>query len=180
MSRLAKVILGVGIVAGLVAYAIVVEVGITAGRIHPGVRVADVDVGGLIELEAARLLQERAEDLEHAPVLPIAEGFDCRFSPDELGWEAEPFDTARRALRVGRTDVPFGALADRLRAWGPGVTVEWSHSLDGDKVDVLIDRCQRLAAALGHTIDEARFRYLIKRAIVTWPRDTFSIPMEKA
>lgn len=180
MSALAKAVLAVGVLIGLLAYGIVVELGITAGRIHPGVYVKDVAVGGLIELEAARRLEERAEELVHAPVLPVAEGFDCRFTPDELGWEAKPFETARRALNVGRRDAPFGALVDRWQAWTQGVRVKWVFSLDAEEVDVLLDRCERLAEALGYSIDRPRFRYLIKRAIVTWPRDTFEIPMINA
>jgi hypothetical protein len=175
-----KVLLG--FVAALIAlgYLIVVDLGIHAGRIHRGVRVeGGVSVGGLSLVEAAEKLEGIGEALESEPLVFLTEGFDCRFTPDELGFRARPFSTAKQAMRVGRDDAPFGALKDRVRAWLGGVTVEWTGNPNTKSVGRFVKQCEELGFSFGVDVNRPRLRFLVKKAMVEWPREqTHEIPLE--
>jgi hypothetical protein len=180
VSRRAKIVLGVGGLLAVVAYVVIVDVGISAGRIHRGVSVNDIDVGGLTETEAVEVLTDRAEELMSKPVTFTAEYLNLTFYPADVGWRPRAADAAHEAIRVGRDDAPFGALADRLRAWFGEVKIAWTGAPRAHKVTLLIEEWQEQAAGLGITIDAARLRYRLKRAIVTWPRRTFNLPVSDA
>lgn len=178
LSAPTKTVLVLVLVAGLAAYALLVEFAVNAGRIHHGVDVQGVDVGGLNHAEAQAVLEERGDEMKSSPIVFTIEGFDCRFTPADLGWGPQAFDTAAAAMEVGREGGPWKALRDRLRAWGDGVTIDWAGSTDPARVGRRLNRCERLAESRGVDIDRPRLRYLIKRAVVSWPRDPYPLPVE--
>lgn len=178
MSSKAKVVFALVGLVGLVAWVLLLDFGMNAGRIHYGVNVQGVDVGGLTFEEATDVLEDEAAKLRFGPVLLSAEGIDCRFTPAGLGWEPRTRKTIIRARDVGFSGGPLTALGDRLRAWFSGVSVEWARTIDRDKVRALVDDCHEQAEALGVELDRARLRGLISRAITTWPRtEVFEIPV---
>ncbi len=179
MSRTARILLALGLVVAVVCYFVLLDFGINAGRIHYGVSVEGVDVGGMTEIEAVRVLAERGEDLQHSPVILATEGFDCRFIPDEIGWDAQPVATAEAARQVGARGGIFRALGDRLRAWFEGVEIEWIDKPRAKKIRALVDECEQHAQALGLQVNRWRLRKRIRRSIVTWPRRTFVVPVLK-
>jgi hypothetical protein len=172
-----KVFLGLAGVLILIGYLVLIDLGINAGRVHRGVRVDGIEIGGLTLTEAAALLEDAGEDLEEEEIIPTAEGFDCRFTPREVGWGPQPFDTARMAMRVGRDDAPFGALADRMRAYLGGIEIEWAGKPKRRKVSRLIDRCEQQAAALGVVIDRYALRAEIRRTLRSTTPRRFAIPL---
>ena len=172
-----KAVLAVVLLVGLIAYLLLVEFAVNAGRIHRGVDVHGLDVGGLNHAEAQDLLEQRGGEMKESPIIFTSEGFDCRFTPEDIGWGPQAFDTAVAAMDVGRTGGISDALGDRLRAWTEGVTVDWAGSTDPARVGRELNRCERAAAGLGVEIDRARLRYKIKRAVVTWPREHFTVPL---
>ena len=172
-----KVIFGFVSVLVLIGYLVLIDLGVNAGRVHSGVRVDGIDVGGLTLREAVELLEDAGEDLKGQEIIPTAEGFDCRFTPEEVGWGPQPFDTVRVAMRVGRDDAPFGALADRVRAYLGGVKIEWAGTPSRSKVASLLDKCEQQAVALGAVIDRRALRAEIGRALKSTTRRTFEIPL---
>jgi hypothetical protein len=172
-----KVFFGCVGVLVLIGYLVLIDLGVNAGRVHSGVRVDGVDVGGLTLTEAAALLNDVGEELKQEEIIPTAEGFDCRFTPEEVGWGPQPFDTVRRAMRVGRDDAPFGALADRARAYFDGIEIDWAGNPNKLKVKQLLNRCEDQAAALGVVIDRRALRFEIGQAITSTTRRRFEIPL---
>lgn len=172
-----KTVLTLVVVVGLAAYALLVEFAVNAGRIHHGVDVHGLDVGGLNHAEAQEVLERRGEEMKTSPMIFTTEGFDCRFTPEDVGWGPQAFDTAAAAMEVGREGGPVTALRDRLRAWTGGVTVDWAGSTQPARVGREVVRCERLAQGMGLEIDRPRLRFLIKRAVVSWPREPFPIPL---
>lgn len=177
MSRRAKILLALLTLTGVAVYLVVVDYGVNAGRIHRGVSVHDVDLGGRTKEEAFAILSRYGADLESAPVILTREGVSCNFIPTELGWQARPFETAIAAYRVGRGEALPAAMATRVKAWFEGVTVDWTGGPNPAAVSRLLDRCERDAAAVGHDVRRYRLRKKIRRAIVTWPRRPFNIPI---
>ena len=173
-----KVFLGLVGVLILIGYLVLIDLGINAGRVHRGVRVDGIEIGGLTLREAAALLVDAGEDLEGQEIIPTAEGFDCRFTPGDAGWDPQPVVTAQMAMRVGRTDAPIGALADRARAYLDGIEIDWAGQPKRRKVDGLLDKCEQQATALGVVIKRYALRGEIRRALGSTTRRTFSIPLK--
>ena len=180
LSGFARFVIVVAVVLGAALYLLLVDLGVNAGRIHRGVYVEDVYVGGLTVTEANRLLRGRGKQLQEEPVVFTTEGFDCRFLPVEVGWGPQPFDTARRAMDVGRTGGVAGVVVDRLDAWVGGVEVSWAGSVRPELVDEIIASCNEQARALGLELDETEFRRAVERAIVSWPRRLLPLPVSRA
>jgi hypothetical protein len=172
-----KVILGLVGVFILIGYLVLIDLGINAGRVHRGVRVDGIEIGGLTLAEAVALLEDAGEDLKEQEIIPTAEGFDCRFTPREVGWGPQPFDTVQMAMRVGRADAPFGALADRVRAYLGGIEIDWAGKPNRRKVGRLLNRCEQQAAALGAVIDRRALRIEIRRTLRSTTRRRFEIPL---
>ena len=168
---------GLGVLVALVAFILVVEFGLSAGLVHQGVSVRGLDVSGQTLTEAIETLDERGELLQFEPVTFTAEGFDCDFVPDELGWGRQSADTAAAAMAVGRKGGFFGVLGDRIEAWTSGVVVRWDGSPDAAKVGRFVQRCARQAEGLGLELDKGQIRFRIRQSIVTWPRRVFQIPL---
>ena len=178
LSTRAKVLLALGLTIGLVLWVVVIDFGSNAGRSHYGVNVRGVDGGGLTFEEAQELLQERGEERRFAPVVFSAEGMNCDFIPDDVGWGPEAKSTTDDARSVGFEGGVLKALGDRLTAYFSGVTIDWAGEPKRKKVSEIIDDCEEQAQALGLEIDRNKMRRKIARAIVTWPRPIFQVPIE--
>jgi hypothetical protein len=177
VSRATKGVFGLAIVLVVAGYLVLIDLGLSAGRVHHGVRVDGVDIGGLTLAEAVALVEDAGEELKQQEIVPTAEGFDCRFTPEEVGWGPQPFDTVEMAMRVGRDDAPFGALADRVRAYFDDIELDWAGKPNERGVRRLLDGCEEQAAALGVVIDRRELRLEIGRAINSTGRRRFEIPL---
>lgn len=173
-----RLLLPLGVVIFL-AYLLVLDLGISAGRIHHGVSVEDLDLGGLTKTEAAVRLQQRARQLENAPVELTGYGLDRSLLPTEVGWRPRPGRTAATAMRVGREHAPFIAMWDRLRAWFGGVEIEWKGRPDPQLMSTYVKGVNRDALESGVRVDRVALRRAIRFAITTWPREPVRIPLKK-
>jgi hypothetical protein len=180
LSTRAKALVGIGLVIGLVVWVVLLDYGINAGRIHYGVHVRGTDVGGMTLEEAIDVLQDRGKELRFEPVVMSAEGIECNFIPDEVGWRLKPKSTAEAARDVGFRGGLSTSLRERLKAWFTGVRVDWIDTPNSEKVTAVIDDCEEQAKALHLELDRYKLRLLIRRAIVTWPRRIFQVPVEPA
>ena len=177
VSARAKVVGAIFLVLGLFAYLLLVELAVNAGKVHHGVSVEGFDIGGLSRADAEAALNERGEEMQQEPMLFVAEGFDCRFTPAMVGWGPQEFETADAAMRVGRDGGFVPALSDRWTAWTSGVEIEWTDKPNPGLMGRELARCDRTAAGLGYTIDRPRLRFLVKQTITTWPREPVEIPL---
>lgn len=180
LSTTTKVAIGAFLVVALFGWVVLLDYGINAGRIHYGVHVRGIDVGGMTPEEATEVLQERGEDLRYEPVVFSAEGMNCSFIPDNVGWGPKPKSTAEKASEVGFRGGLVTSLGDRLRAYLDGVRVDWAGEPKFWKVTPLIDDCEKQANALQLELDRYKLRRRMRRAIVTWPRKIFEVPVETA
>lgn len=180
LSARAKIVLAIASLVGVFLYLVVVDLGLNAGRIHHGVYVRDIDVGGLTKDEAAALLDEQSDRLAVAPVILTREGMSCNFEPTELGWDPRPADTAIAAYRVGRGTDWLAALGTRAKAWLAGATIDWNDQLDRSAVKELVDYCDEQAAGLGYQLRRPKLRERIREAIKTWPRVPVTIPIAQS
>ncbi|MGH2753179.1 MAG: hypothetical protein ACRDLB_01990 [Actinomycetota bacterium] len=182
LPRSTRLVLGAGVLLSVLLYLVILEVGLSAGKVHAGVNVQDIAVGGLTRGEAEERLDARGKEMLKEPIVFVAEGVDCRFLRREVGWGPQPFDTAERAMQVGRDGAPFRALADRLRSWIGGVTVDWADRPDPEKVATIVESCRESAASLGLDIvvDGEAMTRAINEAVLQWPpQQIHQIPIEQ-
>lgn len=177
LSRRAKIGFALATLLGLVAYLVVVDYGLNAGRIHRGVNVRGIDVGGLTRFEAEDILEAEGEKLAERPVILTREGMSCNFLPTELGWDPRPSATAAAAYRVGRGVSWPAAIGNRIKAWVAGARIDWNDVLDRNAVSALLDECEVQAEGLGYEIRRMKLRELIREAIKQWPRLPVTIPI---
>jgi len=168
------------LVVAALAYLVIIEVAVSAGQVHHGVDVRGFDIGGLNQAEAVEALRRRGDEMKETPMIFTTEGFDCRFTPEEVGWGPQPADTAAAAMEIGRAGSLFEAAADRWRAWTQGLSIDWQGSTNPARVTRELDRCEEASEGLGVEIERPRLRYLIKQTIVTWPRQPVEIPLQSS
>jgi hypothetical protein len=176
----ARYYLGTLALVGVLVYVPIVDLGVSAGRIHHGVSVAGVDVGGLTEPEAAEVLARRVELVGSEEVFFFGPGIRELVDPVAIGWRPKPASSAQVAMEIGRKDGLLGALRDRWRGWFGGIELRWAGKPSSPKVRALVDDVERRARAQGYVLDRAKFRRKIKRGINTWPRRPLRIPVTPA
>jgi hypothetical protein len=171
VSRRAKLtLIGFGLLA-IFGYLVIVDLGVSAGRIHRGVKVAGIDVGGLTVLEAFNRLDPIGDELARSPLsfVPDEAGPPCTLTPEDLGWFPESDETADLAYEVGRQGFFASALWERVRAWTGAIDVGWADKPSPRKVTRFIDECEEQLEPFGIEIDRAKLRFRLKQAIGAYP-----------
>ena len=178
VSASTKTLLVVGAVVGALVFLLIVEFGVSAGRVHHGVTVADHDVGGLAFAELQVELASRAETLSGEPVCFVRDVLRLCISPDDVEWRPGTRATAVSAYEVGRADTPWTSLSERTTAWLGGVNVQWEGGPNAARVGRVLDRWEAIFDARDLELKRGITRYRIRRAITTYPRRTFRIPLQ--
>jgi hypothetical protein len=174
LSRRARLV--AGLVAGLsvIAYLVIVDLGLFAGRVHRGVTVEGHDVGGLTFPELVDELETRRDELLEREIVFGANGFSDSVTAADLRWNPQPYDTAQTTFAVGRSGL-FDSASDRVRGWLGAVDVQWDGSLRPKVVGRLIARWEDRG---GVDVDEREARALIQRAVASLGPTTYQIPLE--
>jgi hypothetical protein len=170
------------VATGLFLYLVVVEVGVNAGKIHYGVSVDGVDVGGMTASAAYSLLKERAAELRTTQVEFHRNGVSVTFTPEEISWRPRLADTVREAYGAGRQGGLLRGALVRVEAWTSGVKLPWLDRRSGPRIGEMLDEWQKELNAAGTDlpIDRQRARSKIRRALKYWPKTSYRIPLEKA
>jgi hypothetical protein len=177
LSRTAKVILSLSGLLGLLLFVVIVDLGVNAGQIHHGVRIDHLNVGGLTEVEATRLLGRRGREMSQTPIRFQSGSVKCTFLPSQAGWVPKVHRTVAEALSVGREGSLLHAAGQRIKAWFGGVRIEWPDLPNRHRVAAILDHCQEIARSAGVEIARWSMRLRIRSALTTWPRPSFRIPL---
>ncbi|MBI5230956.1 MAG: VanW family protein [Coriobacteriales bacterium] len=118
------------VVAGVLVLcllAVGVDAAASAGRVHPGVRLSGISVGGKKPDEAKAVLQRELTKRAAAAVVVEAEDQQWKVMPAELEASFDYDALVEDAMDVGRTESP---VAERFRAWFGGVDVTAAAEVD--------------------------------------------------
>jgi vancomycin resistance protein YoaR len=127
----------VGVVAVLIVVVVCLEAALSLGRIHRGVTVAGVDVGGMKPEAATARLRDDFDNVAH-PVQVVAGEFTRTVRPSEVGLTPDLEATVARAYQVGR-EGGIAALSSRWRAAFGGVDVAVVAAADPAAAAVVLD-----------------------------------------
>lgn len=179
VSRASRAVIVLVAVVGLLVYLAIIDLGVSAGRIHHGVSVQGIDVGGLTETEAVRVLESNGRKRRETRLYFGREGLRrLSFTPKEIGWWPRAELTAASAMEIGREGSPFQAVLDRARGWLGGVAIGWTGTPRAGKVDRVLDRWEGVARKHGLDINRGFLRYKIRRAVIFKPpQSLFRVPL---
>ncbi len=110
------------IICALIAVLVAADFALNSGRVHRGVEVGNVSLGGLEPAEARDVVRDRAL----GPLQQIELSGPGRFtrSAEELGVNFHVDATVEKAYAVGREGNVFERFSERLRAAFPGITID--------------------------------------------------------
>lgn len=108
------------------------------GRIYPGVRIAGIELGGLTEQEAEQKLQLVRDEFLASNVKLVLGEHTWQISRKDLGFQFDPSENTRLALKVGRNG-PVGKRAgDLWQAFYSVVDIPFQTSLDTGRARAMI------------------------------------------
>lgn len=106
-----------GAVVVFLLVAVGVEVGFSTGRVHPGVTVAGVAVGGMTQQDAASAIEGGIAPLLAEPVAVTAGGQEWKLTAAQVGASVDASALASQAYSIGRGSDFLGTLGARVGAW---------------------------------------------------------------
>jgi vancomycin resistance protein YoaR len=117
------ILIGVALLALLVALLPGVYSRVYDGRIFPGVAVGGVDVSGMSTQQAAALLAQRLDYPQRGKIVFQEGTYLWPAKPADLGLVLDTQTTALAAYNLGRTGSLSVRLADQWRAWSSGINL---------------------------------------------------------
>ncbi|MBN2848511.1 MAG: VanW family protein [Coriobacteriia bacterium] len=118
-----------------------VDLAVAAGRIHPGVQVGEVAVGGMTEPEAAVAISTHVAQKSVEPVTVAADDATWQVTAEQVGLSVDATSLAGDAFAVGRGS--FGpAAVERIRAVVAGLTVPLELGYDEAGLGSLVQTVQ--------------------------------------
>jgi vancomycin resistance protein YoaR len=124
MPRGARIALVAGVALLVLSGAAVgVDLAISAGRIHPGVTVGGLDVGGMSVAEAASAIGTHVTTVSAVPVTLSVEDVTWEIGAEQIGLSVDATSLADQAYAVGRSG-GIEQVTDRAKAIVVGVDLE--------------------------------------------------------
>ncbi|CAA9440091.1 MAG: Vancomycin B-type resistance protein VanW [uncultured Rubrobacteraceae bacterium] len=123
----------------IMALLLVVDYSMSYGRIHRGVQVGSVDVGGKTPEEARRVVEERAAGVPERVRFSRGSG-EFTYTADELGVDFDIEASVEQAYAVGREGSFFERFKDRIGVFRDGTRIQPMLGLDREQLrDALSD-----------------------------------------
>ncbi|TAK32660.1 MAG: hypothetical protein EPO21_15045, partial [Chloroflexota bacterium] len=148
------IVFGVAVVvaglAGLMAYGLVY-----GQRVILGVKVHDVDVGGLGHEDAVELIRSHLAEFERSAMALRLGEQEWKLSPAQMGVRFDARKTADDALQTGKQGNMLEKLVVQFDALGTGAYVEPTYAMDADEFAAAVKR-------LAVRIDQAMVNAAIK------------------
>jgi len=118
--------------------AVGVDLATSAGRIHPGVSVGGVKVGGMTPQRAVTVLQAQLPEKSKAPVVVKYESKAWSVAPEDLALTFDYDALTASAMTVGRSGGFFGSVGQRVGAWFGKADLPARATAEKTKLDAII------------------------------------------
>lgn len=112
---------------------------LSAGRVHPGVTVGAVAVGGMTQAEAAVAVERGFADALSRPVTMTVGDHEWSVESTTVGAAVDTTSAAEVAYAVGRGDTLLDVVGDRFRAWFGSASVPVPVIADDGRVSAFLD-----------------------------------------
>jgi vancomycin resistance protein YoaR len=132
--------IALAVFAVLVVIIVLVDVLSSAGRVHPGVRVGGVKVGGKTPPDAVLILKAELPKKAAVPLTVTQGATTWTVKASDVDASFDYGQLAANAMSVGREGPFTASLGQRLKAWFGGVSLPASATADSDKLKATIER----------------------------------------
>lgn len=123
----------------LVVSLVAVDAFASAGRIHPGVLVGGVRVGGMTRSQATTALKATLPEKARTPVAVVYRSKTWPVSSEDLDVSFDYASLVDAAMGVGRTAGFAGNMAQRVHAWFDPLALPATATADPTKIDTVLD-----------------------------------------
>ncbi len=190
------------LIAALVLVAVLAVGGVaeaiaSAGRVHPGVVVAGIEVGGLSQAAARlRIERELSKRMASTPIVFTLGERSWKASAEGVGASVDSSALASAAWDVGRSGGLGASLGNRAQAWLGNVEIPAQARVDETKTAAFFTEIDRrvavapkdavirvkgtsmalMASKKGRAVDQAKARVLLRSGLLSGTR-TFEVPM---
>lgn len=143
--RRKAVLIAAASILAFVLLAVGVDVALSWERIHPGVSVEGIDVGGMKVDEASEVIGAELTSRVSRTVAVTAGDASWDVTADVLGVSFDAEELARSAFAVGKDT---RVVTDRFRAWFGGVGIDGGLSFDEALVDPFVSTMEQQVAVV--------------------------------
>lgn len=138
LSTRTKVLLGVGAFLLAAVLVLAIEAGVNYNKIHEGISVTGIDLGGLSEDEATAALETYVRDAQATPVTLTGDGKTWEVMPAEAGTKFDVAAAVAAAMGVTRESNVFVDLGRRWKLYFSDTDLPLQGSVDDAKLGSLI------------------------------------------
>ena len=115
-----------------------VDVALSAGRVHPGVKVGDVAVGRMTVPQATTAVTAAAKGILDEPLALVAGNQQWDINGDQIGASVDATGLAQAAFRIGRAAPFLASVGERIAAWAGAKHISLVASADPALIDELL------------------------------------------
>lgn len=133
-----KVLVGVGSLVAALVLALVVEAAVSYGKIHSGVSVGGIELGGLTEDEAAAVLAAHVEKVQGSPVRLVAGEKSWEIMPADVGVSMDVTGAVAAAMNATRESNLFVDLYRRWKLYFSSLDLPLQGTIDQARLDSTI------------------------------------------
>jgi vancomycin resistance protein YoaR len=155
-----RVVFGILAAALLVCAVIGADIAVSWGRIHPGVKVAGIDVGSKTPAAASALLNASFERQSAEPVVVSAGKETWKVAAADVDASLDVTASVAAAMSVGRSRGAAAMIGDRFSAIFRGVDIAAHVLANDEKLAKVLDRAEKAIAVPSKnasvTIEEAK------------------------
>lgn len=133
-------LIAAAVVAGLLVLAVAVEAVASTGKVHPGVTVAGVEIGGMSPDKARSVLDSRLPaKAAEAPVVVKYGESEWQVPSSQVALGFDTVATVARAMEVGRSGNTLTSLGQRFNGWFRDIEVDAYPLADEAMVGTTLD-----------------------------------------
>jgi vancomycin resistance protein YoaR len=161
------------IICALVAVLVMADFWTNSGKVHRGVEVGNVSLGGMKPAEAREVVREQAM----GPLQEIELSGPDRFTrtAEELGVNFHIDATVEKAYAVGRDGNVLERLSERLRAALPGITIDPNIDYRSENVRAEVEK---IAAQVNAEPRDAAVRVVGSEVEIAESREGYKLNVE--
>ena len=138
LSTRFKVLLGVGTLVVAIVLTLAIEAAVSSNKVHPGISVSGIDLGGLTADEATALLSKHVSKTQSSPITLTSGNRGWDVMPAELGGSVDVKAAISSAMAVTTDSNVFVDMGRRWKLYFKKVDLPLQGSVDTAKMDAFL------------------------------------------
>jgi len=154
----------------------VADFALHANKVHKGVEVNGIHLGGKTKSQAIKSVEKLANILENEPVFINHNGKNWSIKPGELSARVNKETTVRKAFDAGRKGGPADLIKQRAALWFKDKDVGVVFDYDHDKLGAFIEK---VAENVDKPFEDAEIKVVDGRVVVTSSKNGYKVNRDR-